>query len=488
MADLNPNHLQQGELNVAGFFGCYHIYPNYPDFMNNEPSYNAYHDHEGILRYGGYLRDFMALHPPYPALVAEFGMATGLATAHVHPQGFDHGGVTERQQGEMIVRMMDAVLQEGYAGGVIFELFDEWVKKTWITEPYIVPFERNPYWHNALCPEQNYGLLAMEPAGIPFLRGEPLYTQATVPAQAAPQQAAQAFPAVVLQNLLVEHNEAFLYLGLELVADGNDQAGGVSGSLLPPGTGLMIGLDTYNPGGGNPRLPLRGEKVPHGLEFLIIISGDEEAYLLATSSYNRGELRFSSAGGAALAGDTNEKWEAIRPLVNRERISRDGQVFPPVYSNQSVLPRGNFNPESQDYNSLAMLHINGGKNRVELRLPWALLNFTDPSTRQVMDDPREYSDAPLRDTLQTSTTPGIYFCALSYYLPEERGQYFVGEDSISPGEWDGLILDYLPRNVKGDGFAFTLPFYSWDFWEEPVYRVRQKESFPIVSAFFSQVD
>ena len=45
--------------------------------MNNELGYGTYKDEKGILRYGGYLREFMQSHGRYPALVAEFGLANG---------------------------------------------------------------------------------------------------------------------------------------------------------------------------------------------------------------------------------------------------------------------------------------------------------------------------------------------------------------------------------------------------------------------------
>ena len=65
----------------GGFFGGYHIYPNYPDFMNNQSSYASYTDQEGTFRYGGYLQEFMASHTKYPAIIAEYGISTSAATA-----------------------------------------------------------------------------------------------------------------------------------------------------------------------------------------------------------------------------------------------------------------------------------------------------------------------------------------------------------------------------------------------------------------------
>lgn len=129
-------------------------------------SYAPYTDTAGSFRYGGYLQEFIAGHQKYPAIVAEFGLATGSGNAHENPDGYNRGGLTEEAQGTGIVRMMKAIEQEGYAGGIIFEWTDEWAKKTWITEPYIIPYDRNPLWHNAVDPEQNYGIYAMESEGL----------------------------------------------------------------------------------------------------------------------------------------------------------------------------------------------------------------------------------------------------------------------------------------------------------------------------------
>ncbi len=164
---------------------------------------------------------------------------------------------------------------EGYAGGIIFELMDEWTKKTWITVPYMVPFERNAYWHNALCPEQNYGLLAMESAKVPFFETGPFYLQDSSPENTTANAglSGKEQKVVELRRLWVDHNETFLYLGLELFTGGiAGTAGGkaISGSFLPPGTGLLIGLDTIGPERGTRRLPLEKEYSPHGLEYVML--------------------------------------------------------------------------------------------------------------------------------------------------------------------------------------------------------------------------
>ncbi len=479
MAEVNPAHLQKGPENIAGLFGSYHIYPNYPDFMNNEPSYDEYRDGEGILRYGAYLREFMAVHPPYPVLVAEFGMATGLSTAHIHPHGFHHGGVDERQQGEMTARMMDAIIAEGYAGGVIFALMDEWVKKTWSTEPYMIPYERNVFWQNALCPEQNYGLVAMEPAKEPFQEDVFVYEQ---------DVGSDSFS---LTGLHVDHNEAFFFLGIEISGDYAAPADAVAGLPdLPEGMGLLLGISTLGPDRGNIALPLAGESSPHGLELILMLTGDgDDGLLLATSSYNRAELRFASPVTTLLSQAEGEMWETIRPVVNRERLGEDGTVFPELRTNQSMLPRGNFYAGAPGYDSMAMVYSNEEAKRIEVRLPWALLNFSDPSNRRAMDDSGEFREPPLRDTLQTVVSPGISLCAVLFRYEKDNNTWPVDPESegIFPGDLSGNPLDHLPRQERGTGFAGELPFYTWEIWEEPSYKARYKESFEIVSTYFSKI-
>ncbi|HEY9054160.1 MAG TPA: hypothetical protein VIO60_05015, partial [Rectinemataceae bacterium] len=158
---------------TAGLFGAYHIYPNYPDFMNNELGYGSYKDEFGLLRYGGYLAEFMKGHRRYPALVAEFGIANGSGIAHFAPDGLHHGGLGEEAAGREILRMLAAIKREGYAGGIVFEWMDEWVKKTWTTESLMIPYDRHVLWHNAVDPEQNYGLIANEV--VPPEKPEVLY-------------------------------------------------------------------------------------------------------------------------------------------------------------------------------------------------------------------------------------------------------------------------------------------------------------------------
>ena len=48
------------------------------------------------------------------------------------------------------------------------------------------------------------------------------------------------------------------------------------------------------------------------------------------------------------------------------------------------LTYGNANPEAEDFNSLADFICKG--DYIEVKLPWQLLNFADPSRMEILDD------------------------------------------------------------------------------------------------------
>ena len=65
-------------------------------------------------------------------------------------------------------------------------------------------------------------------------------------------------------------------------------------------------------------------------------------------------------------------------LINGQKVA-EAEVFP-----TGRLIYGNANPESKNFNSLADFCAKG--DYVEIRMPWQLLNFSDPSKMQIHDD------------------------------------------------------------------------------------------------------
>lgn len=413
---IDINHINTESNMKAGFFGAYHIYPNYPDFMNNEPKYNDYSDSNGRLRYGGYLKEFIAQHTKYPALVAEFGLPTGMGNAHTSPDGLNHGGLTEEQQGNGIVRMMEAIHNEGYAGGVIFEWMDEWAKKTWITQPFMIPYDRHAYWHNAMDPEQNYGIFAME--------------------SVAPKEAEYVKNGNgAIKSIALKHDASYLYIDINL-----------SEGLDFKSQKLLVGLDTYDRSRGEFKISEKLDvKLPFGLEFLLDINGKDSSRLLVHPGYNISKNKYSSYSSS------NGIFEEIRQLVSNERVSKDGRKIEAVYQDESMLVYGDFIGNA--YN-----HICFENNLIHIRIPWGKLNFTDPSSLNVLDDSKFAGELTV-DKLATVQTEGILVSS-------------VLVDSLKQQKIDMLNTDN--------------PF-TWGPWDTPTYKERLKRSYFMIQDYFGRL-
>lgn len=425
-AVLDIRHLLPGPKLTCGLFGAYHIYPNYPEFMNNELGYMGYRDRHGRFMYGGYLREFRPYAGDYPALVAEFGVATGAGCSQRGADGLDHGGLPEENQGRGLVRMMDAIVREGYAGGVVFEWMDEWAKRTWITTPYMVPFDRHPKWHNVIDPEQNYGLLAMEP---------------WPPTAMALKQTGTGR----IRTIRMTANEGWLYLDVTF-----DRKPDFAQDTL------LIGLDTLARERGEfryaPDLPL---KAPSGMEFLVQVTGPDTCRILAVPSYNVASYRFSPVRSE------DGRFEEIRRPIREPRLTKDGRTIPADFEDASALQRGTFDAIRHAW------YVDG--KVLHLRLPWARLNVTDPSSHMVLDDPKAPPTPPRgKDVLQAVATDGV---AVTAVLLDTRSRTVTALLPAAPG---GASLD-------------APPLYKWQGWEEPRYRERLKASYPLVRDCFRRL-
>jgi hypothetical protein len=469
--EVRPDRFFKGSSNLAGFFGAYHIYPNFPDFMNNEPDFAKFIDKNGSFHYIGYLSSFMAIHPPYPAVVAEFGISTSLNTAHMNPDGFHHGGLSEADQGPMIARMVTAIKNEGYAGSIIFAWVDEWAKKTWNTEPYMIPWDRHVSWKNAMDPEQNYGIVAAEPDHIPFTGASYKKDQFA--------SSSNSTRNTTIKALEKDVDEAFLYLAITL----ENMPKTKNGDILWEEIDLYIGIDTAKRDAGEFKMPIKDlPKLPTGIEFLLHIQSPEDTSLLVIPSYNRSKFRYS------ITASDKGVFEEIKAVVNRERITLDKRIFPALISDQSVLRYGQFDPKKQDYNSLAHWYIDAKTETIYMRLPWMLLGFTDPSTATVINDVKKYVKDPDSANFLTA------FEKCSEEMPDytmDAAEDMEDWNRLDTEKTDGVlfyvvtynkqILDFQPRITT----SFEMPkSYMWKHWEEPSYRYRLKTSYPSLADFF----
>ncbi|MCX7793490.1 MAG: hypothetical protein N2257_03660 [Thermodesulfovibrionales bacterium] len=436
-----------------GFFITYHIYPYYPDFMNNDYVHTD-------NTYLNYLLELKKYHENLPVLIGEFGVPSSRESAHWHSRGWNQGGHDELKQGEINSILMKSIEHSGMAGGIIFSWFDEWYKRNWVFLPYELPPDRNPLWFNFLDPEQNYGLLAAYP-GYPGKKvnlygNKEEWKGATVLYEKKEGLIFEfhdgSDESRMLRRLLVQHDEGFLYVLIE-----------TKGAVDFQKSNYLIGLDTCDPLYGEFLLPFNTELLsPVGLKFLIHLAGKEKSRILVCHSYDRylnNEVRplISEQGS----------WVIMQNKTNNRRISKDGSKFYPsrVYS-MSNLRFGTLCNESRDYNSLADFYYRD--NMIELRIPWSLINFTDPSSRMVLWMEKEN---------KIRKTDGIRIIVLSY--KPVRGHIIAEKTGLKNN-----ITDSLPHPLKAE----NVRTYSWDEWDVPVFHFYLKEGYSQIKEFLSRID
>lgn len=412
----------------AGLFASYHAYPYYPDFINLDPGYGR-----GGENYAAYLADLVAHHRRHPVLVAEFGVPASRLVAHWQVQGFTHGGQNETQQGVQDAALFRTIHDTGCAGGILFAWIDEWFKKNWLVIDFEEPLERKPLWYNAQDAEENYGLVAYRPGAdgpAIVIDGRPDDWERVPPYAAAGDL-----------RLQVTSDEGWLYLAL------TGPAARLAGDVL-------LGIDTHDLRRGDHRLPFGASSgMPSGtpfasaagLEFVVHVAGGG-ATLLVDAPYDPFTHRY--ARPYVSVDNADGRFVMPRTESNRQRIARDGTVYPARRQEIGTLVRGTTDRTAPDYDSRA--EWARGEGFLELRLPWGLLLFTDPSSRRVVCDRR---GAGPGDEVGTAVTDGVRVLA-------------VAGDATLPAA-DGRTIP-------------APPLYTWPTWEQPTFHSYRKASFDIV--------
>ncbi len=440
----------------GGFFATYHAYPYYPDFMNND--YLAEEN-----PYLAYLRMLRRHHGRQPVIIAEFGVPSSRDISHWHRKGWHHGGHSEDRQGKINGLLMQSIHAAGMAGGILFSWFDEWFKQSWVFAPYEIPADRKSLWFNFQDAEQNYGLLAAYP-GYPGkrvtlsgLREE--WSGATVLYEKEGGEPLHAFrdghdDTRTLVRLSAQHDEGFLYVLLE-----------ARGNIDFSQTHYLVGLDTGEPDAGEFLLPLGTRfRTPVGLKFLIHLAGESKSRILVCKSYDK-YLNSEEDLIRPVASDQGE-WVIMQNRTNNRRISKDKKRFYPsrVFS-MSNLTCGSLDPKDPRRNTLTDFCVHG--NRIELRIPWGLMNFTDPSSRSVLW---------VEGNSRTKKTAGIGVLAATY--KPEQGLLRAEETGSKHN-----IADALPAQMTRE----TIRQYTWEEYNTPLFHTYLKESYGIYKKILSAI-
>lgn len=414
----------------AGIFASYHAYPYYPDFIYLDKKYqttlNAAGKQDG---YFSYLKELRTFTPDMPLLITEYGVPSSRGNSHFTPSGMNQGGHSEADQAEINRTLTEDIFNSGCGGAVYFEWMDEWFKFNWLVMDFEVPANRRKLWHNLENPEQNFGVLAVEQRSKKLDGNEDDWNEKDV------------ISAKGNYRLSAGSDAEYFYMKYNL-PDFDFYK-----------NSLHIAIDTYDKIKGDHKLSFTDESPDRGIEFLIDIQNKDSGEILVDDRYSV----YSDIYNDYLpvyASKENYDGKFVRQILlsNRERESLEGNKTDRlVYDRSSLIPGRSDETETSNSN----LYWNEKDKILEIRLPWHLLNVSDPSSKSVLNDIEGTGD------VESIETDGFNIYS---YITDKQDKNAV----------------QIPENRSG--------FYTWEKWEKPQYKFRNKKSFYMFQNLFHELD
>lgn len=366
-AKVDVEHIKTTDKFISGTFASYHIYPYYPDYLNYEPEFIDYKDENGIKNtYQAYLKKINEYHS-IPVVISEFGVPSsrGMAQKDTNTNR-NQGGMSEKEQGEAIVKSYNDIKSAGIDNAIIFTWQDEWFKRTWNTM-HGVNLTKTPYWSDYQTNEQYFGLLSFDPGkktSISYVDGE-----------VNEWKDEDVFYVKDDIKMSYMYDEKFLYFYINKENYKNEK--------------LYIPID-LTPKSGSKKMTDYNLEFNRDADFLIVIDGVDNSRVLVQERYNTINAMFGY--------EVYQKNSYLNPPAKNSdkffQINLLLQTATPLLSNNNIitaevyetgkLTYGNANPNSDSFNSLADFIIKG--DNIEIKLPWGLLNFSDPSNMKIHDD------------------------------------------------------------------------------------------------------
>ena len=444
IAKIDVEHIKCTDKLLSGHFASYHIYPYYPDY------YSFFPDHEENT-YSQYLTEIIS-HHTIPVVISEFGVSSARGMAAYDGHGRNQGGISETQQGQALVSMYQDIKEAGSAGAIVFTWQDEWFKRTWNTMSN-TDLLSTPYWSDYQTNEQYFGLLSFDPGeteSVCYVDGN---------------RSDWFAEDLVIDHdnirLSVKYDEKFIYFLVE------------QSDFSISHDCLYISIDT-TPKSGSRYAENFGIEMSEDADFIVEINGEYNSRIWVQERYDSidslyyDKITKDNIFSKTFPESDSTKFNQIFMLIQKNLYFRklSAEADPSTdelipfqdYDSMSSLyyqimetyetgklTYGNANPNGEDFNSLA--DFCAGVGFVEVKIPWALLNFADPSHMKIHDD---------------------------YY--ECYGVEYLRVNSMMVGAGDGsALINMAPVELEPLG-------------KKPTYHERLKESYYILKAEWTKTN
>jgi len=377
-ARVDTEHIKTTDKFLTGQFASYHVYPYYPYYLSFAEDWSvfgleskeAFRDELGrINAYRAYLQ-MLNNHHSMPVVISEFGVSTGRGMAQVDKDtGRNQGNTSEQAQGQALVACWEDIKITGCNGGCVFTWQDEWFKRTWNTM-HSIRLDRTAYWSDYQTNEQYFGLLSFDPGEEESV----CYVDGDVSEWTKEDKVVTGDV-----ELSVKYDEKFMYFLVK------------KEDLDFENETLYIPIDTTQKSGSN-YCENFGIKFDRDADFVIVIDGKDNSRILVQerydalrSTYSKDIYKFDTYLKYNIPDKNSPKFVTVE-LILRTAIALSPETKETVAESYETgtLLYGNANPKSENFNSLADFITNG--DYIEIKLPWQIMNFADPSKMQIHND------------------------------------------------------------------------------------------------------
>ena len=423
LGDIDEKKIKSKYEFESGLFVSYHVYPYYPDFLNYDPKYSEYIDEKGNKNsYEAYLKDLISHYDDRPVIVSEFGVPTSRGITHEDlSRGFNQGMVDEISQGNMNKEMLEDIYSTGYAGALVFSWQDEWFKRTWNTMDIDDPDSR-AYWMDKITNEQMFGILSFDPGHKKSVSYNDGNTKEW--------RRKNIISSGENTKLYMKADEEYLYFRInkkELDLESEE---------------VIIPID-ITPKSGSNKIDGYELTLNKDADFIIIISKDNKATIKVNEYYDVNDYLFNH--NLKDNKQSNKFYTIKQTILGESKMPETNTIIEKKEVDIGNLINGNGNPKSKNYNSLSDYIVDG--DDIEIRIPWLMLNISNPSERMIVDD-----------------------------FNENKEIKHMNINEIHVGA-------YILESNKLKDSAEMKPF-SWDKWDMPVYHERLKKSYYILKKAF----
>lgn len=378
-SEIDIEHLVASDRVESGLFASYQVRPVDLDPLRFDSELQGKLDPHGVANtYYAYVRRLVEHHDA-PVVITGLGSSAARGKSHVDAVTWrDEGGVSEGDQARAIVQGYRDVMEAGCAGSVIYCWQDDWSRRAWNTIEN-VDLLKAPCWSDAQTSGQSFGLIALEP-------GESR-SACYVDGDDEEWGEEDALGSSGGRSVYAKYDERFVYLMAR-------------GEGISPDAPLYLPIDiTPRSGAVSCADPALSFERP--ADFLVALDGRAGARVLVQERYEvlRATSLLEVTGEDPYVDPPAPDSPVfvpinllLQPYADFSQMGKrlpyatesgTGDAYALVYET-GRLALGDGNPSHGDYDSLADYCY--GDGFVEVRLPWQLLNFANPSQMQVHDD------------------------------------------------------------------------------------------------------